>query len=298
MDQLSVSTASTASDKSVDSVLSPGLFSTNNLIHAKSNFSPLRNKGGMRFEGHRGAGLLEPENTLPAFQRAIELDMDGVELDVWLSADSVPIIVHGTDAGIVKFKDSTLDVHVNKLHTKDIKNWELETGGFIPTLEEVLLLCKNRMRVNIELKEDDNKSIKPILELLTRLQMYDQIVFSSFNHAQKKFLEEGKRELGLKQNLEFGFLVWQLKEFNEYLDLCNKGDTLNIDIELLMKHEAFILEEMTKAKERGLRIKYYFGFEIAENNEVYKRLEDLKVDTCIINQPLVRAGFLTQGLAQ
>jgi len=298
MDQLSVSTASTASDKSVDSVLSPGLFSTSNLIPAKSNFSPLRKKGGMRFEGHRGAGLLEPENTLKAFQRAIELDMDGVELDVWLSADSVPIIVHGTDAGIVKFKDSTFDVHVNKLHTKDIKNWELETGGFIPTLEEVLLLCKNRMRVNIELKEDDNKSIKPILELLTRLQMFDQIVFSSFNHAQKSFLEEGKRELGLKQNLEFGFLVWQLQEFNEYLALCNKGDTLNIDIELLLKHEAFILDEITKAKERELRIKFYFGFEITENNEIYKRLEDLKVDTCIINQPLIRAGFLSQVLVQ
>ena len=39
----------------------------------------------MRVEGHRGAGLMEPENTMKAFLKAIELGMDGVELDVIIS---------------------------------------------------------------------------------------------------------------------------------------------------------------------------------------------------------------------
>jgi len=294
MDSLSISTASTASDKSQDSLFSPGFFPGSNLIIAKNNFSPLRKKGGMKFEGHRGAGLLEPENTLKAFQRGIDLDLDGIELDVWISADGVPIIVHGTDEGIIKFKDTALDIHVNKIHSKDIKSWELLTGESIPTLEEVLLLAKNKTKVNIELKEETNKVIRPVLELLIRLEMLDQVCFSSFIHAHKNWLEEGKKELDIQQNLEFGFLVWQNQDFKEYISLAAKGDSLNIDIELLLKQEAFIMEEISKAREKELKIKFYFGFEIEESNEIYKRLEDLMVDTLIINHPLKSSAFLSQ----
>jgi glycerophosphoryl diester phosphodiesterase len=286
MDALSISTAAGFSDKSQDSVFSPGFFPGSNLIAAKSNMSPNKRKGGMRFEGHRGAGLLEPENTLLSFQRGIDLDLDGIELDVWLSVDGVPIIVHGDDKGIIKFKDSTHDIHVNQFHSKDIKLWELQTGHYIPTLEEVLLLAKNKTKVNIELKEETGKIIRPVLELLIKLDMLDQIFFSSFLHSHKTWLEEGKKELDIKQHLPFGFLVWVPEDFKEYLGLCQKGDSLNIDIELLMKHEALIMEEIGKAREKELTIKFYFGFEIEENNEIYKRLEDLKVDTCIINHPL------------
>jgi len=294
MDSLSISTAAGDSDKNIDSLFSPGFFPGSNLIQAKSNFSPLRKKGGMRFEGHRGAGLLEPENTLKSFQRGIDLDLDGIELDVWVSIDGVPIIVHGDDHGIVKFKEAAHDVHVNKIHSKDIKDWELQTGDFIPTLEEVLLLAKNKTKVNIEFKEESNKVIRPVLELLIKLDMLDQVYFSSFLHSHKTWLEEGRRELEIKQELNFGFLVWELKDFKEYIGLANRGDSLNIDIELLLKHEAFIMEEIGKAREKELFIKFYFGFEIEENNEIYKRLEDLKVDTCIINHPLKCSAYMSE----
>jgi len=251
----------------------------------------------MRFEGHRGAGLLEPENTLKAFQKAIDLDLDGVELDVWLSADGVPIIIHGTDEGLILFKDTNLNAHVNKVHSKDLKNWTLPTGEYIPTLEEVLVLCKDKVPVNIELKEDNNKCIKPVLEILVRLQMLEQVCFSSFIHANKVWLEEGKRELEIKENLEFGFLVWQNQDFKEYLSIANEGDTLNIDIDLLLKQEAFILEEISKARERKLRIKFYFGFEIQESDELYRRLESMMIDTLIINHPLKSSAYLRQILA-
>jgi glycerophosphoryl diester phosphodiesterase len=295
MDALSISTATTFSDKSTDSVFSPGFFPGSNLIFAKNVSSPTKKKGGIKFEGHRGAGLLEPENSLKAFQRGIDLDLDGIELDVWISADGVPIIVHGTDEGIVKFKNSTFDIHVSQIHTKDVKAWELLTGEWIPTLEEVLLLAKNKTKVNIELKEETSKVIRPVLELLVKLDMFEQVCFSSFVHAHKTWLEEGKKELDIKQDLEFGFLVWQNQDFKEYISLAQRGDSLNIDIELLLKQEAFIMEEINKAREKELKIKFYFGFEIEENNEIYKRLEDLKVDTLIINHPLKSSAYLSMN---
>ena len=53
------------------------------MTFAKPFKSPIRTRKGLKFEGHRGAGLLEAENTLRAFKRAIDLDLDGVELDVY-----------------------------------------------------------------------------------------------------------------------------------------------------------------------------------------------------------------------
>lgn len=72
-----------------------------------------------RIEGHRGAGYLAAENTLEAFQKGADLDLDGVELDVthyiilthnlqvFVSQDGFPVVVHGTDDFLVEFQDST-----------------------------------------------------------------------------------------------------------------------------------------------------------------------------------------------
>jgi len=149
------------------------------------------------------------------------------------------------------------------------------------------------MRVNIELKEETKRVVKPTLELVAKLGMLEQVCFSSFVHQHKGWLEEARRELSIEQPLEFGFLVWQLQDFGELLNQATSNDTLNIDIELLQKHEAFILLEMAKAEARSMKIKFYFGFEIEENFEIYKRLEDLNVDTLIINHPLKSNAFLT-----
>lgn len=149
------------------------------------------------------------------------------------------------------------------------------------------------MRVNIELKEETKRVVKPTLELVAKLGMFDQVCFSSFVHQHKIWLEEARKELCIEQPLEFGFLVWQLQDFGEMLNHATSNDTLNIDIELLLKHEAFILSEMKKAEAKGMKIKYYFGFEIEETYEIYKRLEDLNVDTLIINHPMKSNDFLT-----
>jgi len=291
MDSLSIST--NASDKNFDLLGSPISFAGSALIEAKANFSPLPKKNGMRFEGHRGAGLLEPENTIRAFEKAIELGIDGIELDVFISQDGVPIVVHGTDEGIIEFKDSTLNVHASKVESKDLKNWRLPNDELIPTLEEVLLLAKDKVNVNIEFKEETQRVVKPTVEMVVKLGMLNQVCFSSFMHKHKIWLEEVRLELNIPHPLEFGFLVWQLQDFGEMLSTtATSSDTLNIDIDLLEKHEAFILQEMIKAQEKQMKIKFYFAFEKEENDEVYKRLEDLKVDTAIINHPLKSAEYL------
>jgi len=256
--------------------------------------APVPKKNGLRFEGHRGAGALEPENSLKAFQRAIDIGIDGVELDVFVSKDGVPIVVHGTDEGIINFKDSTLDAFAWEVDSKDLKVWRLPNDETIPTLEEVLLLCKDKITVNIEFKEPNPRAVKPVLELLVRLDMIEQVHFSSFVHNHRQTLEEVRQELNIEQALGFGFLVWQLHEFEDYVSKAALGDALNIDYDLLLKYESRILEEMEKATNNGLKIKFYFSFEQEESDEIYKRLKDLNVDTLIINHPLKSLAFSRQ----
>lgn len=83
MDSLSISTAS--SDKTIDINGSPISLKSGTIIFpAKQTTNPTKARKGLKFEGHRGAGLLEPENSMKAFRKGIELGLDGVELDVIL----------------------------------------------------------------------------------------------------------------------------------------------------------------------------------------------------------------------
>jgi len=64
-----------------------------------------------------------------------------------------------------------------------------------------------------------------------------------------------------------------------------------------LKQEAFILDEICKAREKDMKIKFYFGFNNEESNELYKKLEDMEVDTLIINHPLKSVAYWSQEVA-
>lgn len=51
-------------------------------------------------EGHRGTGLFEAHNSLSSFERAIKMGLDYVELDTWLTADGVVIVIHGVEGKV------------------------------------------------------------------------------------------------------------------------------------------------------------------------------------------------------
>jgi len=91
---------------------------------------------------HRGASWDEKENTLPAFERAIEAGADFVELDVQASADGALVVFHDLDLDRLTPLTGPL---------RGCALAELRAVG-IPTLEEVLALCRDRVGVMVELK--------------------------------------------------------------------------------------------------------------------------------------------------
>lgn len=138
---------------------------------------------------HRGASGYAPENTVEAFQLAIEQGADGIELDVQLTADGVLVVIHDEKVDRVTegkgfVKDYTLDEL--RQYTVCSKKFENYKEAKIPTLEEVLELVKpSTVKVNIELKTGIfwyPKIEEKTAKLVEKMGMSDRIIYSSFNH--------------------------------------------------------------------------------------------------------------------
>ncbi|MBT5119224.1 MAG: FAD-dependent oxidoreductase, partial [Planctomycetes bacterium] len=123
----------------------------------------------LRLIAHRGASAERPENTILAFARALELGCKAIELDVRLSADGVPMVVHDADLMRTHGRDEVVS----------LSGARQLAGLGVPTLEEVLLLCQGRAELCIELKGDDPALSEAVLELLPAFSDWRILSFSS-----------------------------------------------------------------------------------------------------------------------
>ncbi len=136
--------------------------------------------------GHRGASAVAPENTRAAFERAFRDGADGIELDVTLSRDGVPVVIH----------DDTLDRTTDgrgAVWDRDLADLRrLDAGGWfgagfrgerIPTLAEALDLARGRGIVNVEIKHGRGARmlVDPVVRVLKAHGREDGIVVSSFD---------------------------------------------------------------------------------------------------------------------
>ncbi len=137
--------------------------------------------------GHRGASKVAPENTLPAFEAAVRLAADGVELDVQYSSDGRLVIFHNTTLNKTSTGTGRVTAHtLDELRGLDAGSWfgPQFAGTRIPTLDEVLDLLRGKLLVNIELKSFDMASkglAADVVRTVRDHQMADQVVLSSFN---------------------------------------------------------------------------------------------------------------------
>ncbi len=141
--------------------------------------------------GHRGASADAPENTLAAFRLALAQGADGVELDVTLSSDGVPVVIH----------DDTVDRTTNgtgRVATRTLAQLKQLDAGYatkfggkfagerIPTLAEALAELGQRAFINIELKRDpspDQGLAQRVVALIHDQQVSERVLLSSVYYA-------------------------------------------------------------------------------------------------------------------
>jgi len=140
-----------------------------------------------RLYAHRGAAAERPENTMPAFERAVEIGVDALEMDVHLTRDERLIVVHDPTAARttgtpvawadLDFADARrLDAGWGFLAEDGTRPFAGKSIG-VPAFEDVLDAFP-RMRINVDLKGE--RAVDVMLDLIQRKRADDRVTLASF----------------------------------------------------------------------------------------------------------------------
>ncbi len=143
-----------------------GVFASRQTKKSETNFPKPRN-GKTYVIAHRGAHVGIPENSLAAIQKAIDIGCDFVEIDTRLTKDGQIVSVHNSsvDEYVVGVKGKVKDFTLAEIKKLDIgektgPNWK---NTRIPTIDEILQLCKGKIGIYLDLKEPLIEQLIPII---------------------------------------------------------------------------------------------------------------------------------------
>lgn len=225
---------------------------------------------------HRGASGYAPENTMPAFEKSLELGAEGIELDVHESKDGEIVVVHDhtiqrTSNGKGRVKDLTLD----EIRKFDFGSWFDKSfkGVTIPTLRDVLELLRDwNGLLNIEIKSGPilyPGIEKKLIDMIKEYNFGDKVIFSSFNHYSLQDIKaiDSSMEIGL---LYSGALV----------EPWNYAKTLGAEA-LHPSYHNIIPELVKGCKENGVKLNPY----TVNDEKDMEKIIGAGVDGIITNYP-------------
>lgn len=220
----------------------------------------------MRVIAHRGASFLEPENTIKAIERAVKMGADYVEVDVRMSKDNQPVIMHDPDInrmtdgkGLVK--DYTL---------QELKKFDLGNGETIPTLDEVMECVKNRIGLVIEIKEHGTEG--KILEKIDKNEL-ENIILTSFYH---KSIKNARK---INPSIDAG-IIFACQPVNV------SQMAFNADANIIFPSYKYIDEDMIKqAQNKGISVYPW----TVDNPEVFEKFTKMCVDGIVTNKLIERS---------
>lgn len=121
---------------------------------------------------HRGSSGTDPENTLRAFERAIEVGADGAEFDLHATADGVPVVIH--DRSLARTTNGR--GLVSEMTLEQVRAFDAGGGQPVPTMVEVLDLVAGRLRLDIEIKQQGISHL--VLDTLARYPQAEWVIGS------------------------------------------------------------------------------------------------------------------------
>lgn len=180
-------------------------------------------------EAHRGYSAKYPENTLLAFEAAMDLGVDGVEFDIWLSKDNVPMVFH--DGGFMR--TCGLEGHIKNVTAEEARkvsaHYPQKFGDqfvgqnvHIPTLAELLeLRAKKRpdLLLGVELKQTNPEYVDTIVEVLKQYDVLEYCCFFSYDAGVVQYLAEVHhvRTMGFP---DFQMRRFQPDTYSHYDEFC------------------------------------------------------------------------------
>lgn len=225
---------------------------------------------------HRGASAYAPENTMSAIKKAVQMEADGIEIDVQLSKDGHVVVIHDTTVnrtsnGNGKVSSMTLE----QLKALDFGSWFSKEFKNEPicTLEEVFDYLKDwNGLINVEIKKEwlqFNSIEKKVVELIDKFDMRNRIIVSSFSTLSLLTIKR------LDKNIPTGILYSSpAKEFIILAKLFK--------IDAIHPWYKDVTKDMKEAAVKGnIKIHTYTVDDVAE----MKKLAKLGVNGIITNVP-------------
>ncbi|WP_068671945.1 glycerophosphodiester phosphodiesterase [Oceanobacillus sp. Castelsardo] len=201
---------------------------------------------------HRGASKYAPENTLPAFNLAYEMKADGIETDVQLTKDGIPILIH--DENVKRTTNGTgfvQDFTFAEIRELDAGAWFSRKYKNTPilSLEELLNWIKFKpLYLNIELKNNkiDYKHLELIVfEMVKEHQLLDRTTISTFNSESVKRLKE------VNQMIEVAYLT--SKQNNKLVTYAEDLGANAIHVKYKLLNDKL----MNESRKKDMKIRVY-----------------------------------------
>lgn len=231
----------------------------------------IENFGKICITSHRGDSAAAPENTIPAIKQALKSTTDYIEIDVQETREGKVVLMHDSSlyrtTGVYgKVSEMTLE----ELRTLDAGKWFSKdyAGTKIPTLEEVLKICKGKKKLNIEIKAEKDM---PDLEekVVALIEKYDFVRQCVVTSTYKESLNKVKE---LNKDIVTGYIL--LSAYGRYY--------LDEEIDFLSMRASFV-------NERVIRLAHKYGKEVhvwtVNSKKEAVRLSQLGVDNIITDKP-------------
>ncbi|MBY8989993.1 MAG: glycerophosphodiester phosphodiesterase [Candidatus Lokiarchaeota archaeon] len=219
---------------------------------------------------HRGASSIAPENTLKAFQKAIDLKADYIEFDVHKTKDDEIVIMHDGNT----FRTTGHFGLIKNMDLEELKQLDCGEGETIPTLHELINLTKGKIRLNCEIKA--RNIAEKIIKTIKEADIIDTTIISSFKHDVLLKIQklEPRIKLASLEPTRTGWIKSWLsrkKLHNEAIN--NRFYAINPFYKLVNRQ--FII----KAHKNNIRI---FPWTVNTDNSI-KKLVEISVDGIITN---------------
>ncbi len=222
---------------------------------------------------HRGYSAVYPENTIPAFKGAIQVGADWAELDVQQTADGEVIVMHDSNLK----RTTGLDKEVWQVTWDEIK--DLDNGSWfdkkyqtvrIPTLEEVLKVCRGKIHLNIEIKSSghDKDLEEQVAKLLKKYHMRDTCVVSSLKYDSLRKIKQAD------DSIETAYIT--SVSYGNFTDL-EYADGYSVESTLLSK--SFV----NKAQKTGKQIYVW----TVNSEERLEKVVGMGIDNVITDDPVM-----------
>lgn len=224
---------------------------------------------------HRGASGIAPENTISAFNKAIEIGVDAIEIDLHGTSDGEVVVIHDSSLErTTNMCDQIKQTTLKNIKQADAGSWfhPQFKGETIPTLEEALVCIAGKTIAVLEIK--DPSITEPVVQKIVEVNLLDRVVIISFNISDLHTVR------AIEPRIPTGWLIGSNNGHRDPIQLCQK--VCAVGCSLLNVNHLLITEEFAdEVRRRGISLWTW----TVDDIDLMRQLRDIGVQGITSNHP-------------